>query len=400
MTSCLVITRDEVPKQSKFKREIATLCSQGQLDDMQFKTIEWKKDRVRILDQRKLPQEVCYLDCRNASSVAKAILTMAIRGAPAIGVTAAMGIALAAKKVRSSDPRIFTKAIEKVCHEMRGTRPTAINLFWAVDRMKRVLDQIPADGVEKTKTNLIKEALKIYEEDLEINHKIGEVGKNFIRDGDGVLTHCNAGELATAGYGTALGLIYAAWAEKKRFQVFVDETRPLLQGSRLTAWELMQEKIPATVITDNMAGVLMSKGKIHLVLVGADRIARNGDTANKIGTYSLAILSKYHGIPFYVVAPTSTLDLFLASGSDIPIEERDVKEVTHFHGYPIAPKGVKGFNPAFDVTPHSLITAIVTEKGIIRKPFYKNLIKMFASPNSLLVRQAGKPRTPNFKEAR
>jgi methylthioribose-1-phosphate isomerase len=318
---------------------------------------------------------------------------MAIRGAPAIGVAAAMGIALAAKKAHSSDPRTFTKTIEKVCHDMRGTRPTAVNLFWAVDRMKRVLDQVPIYGVEKTKKKLVKEALKIYQEDLKINHKIGEFGKKFIKEGDGVLTHCNAGALATAGYGTALGVIYAAWDEGRRFQVFVDETRPLLQGCRLTAWELVQEKIPATVITDNMAGFLMMKGKINLVLVGADRIARNGDTANKIGTYGLAILSKYHGIPFFVVAPTSTLDLSLPSGLDIPIEERDVKEVTHFLGSPIAPKGVKAFNPAFDVTPHSLINAIITEKGIVRKPFYKNLLKIFATPNS-------KIRTPNFKEAR
>jgi methylthioribose-1-phosphate isomerase len=360
---------------------------------MKFKTIEWKGDWVRILDQRKLPQEVCYLDCRSASSVAKAIRTMAIRGAPAIGVAAAMGIALAAKKTQPGAPKIFTEAIEKFCREMRETRPTAVNLSWAVDRMKRILNQVPVYGIEKTKTNLVKEALKIYEEDLEVNQKIGEFGKHLIKDGDGVLTHCNAGALATAGYGTALGVIYAAWDEGKRFQVFVDETRPLLQGCRLTAWELVQEKIPATVITDNMAGVLMMKGKINLVLVGADRIVRNGDTANKIGTYSLAILSKFHGIPFYIVAPTSTLDLSLASGLDIPIEERDVKEVTHFHGYPIAPRGVKSFNPAFDVTPHSLIHAIITEKGIIRGPFYKNLKKMFANPNSKL-------RTQNFKEVR
>ena len=342
---------------------------------MKFNTIKWKGDQVRILDQRKLPLEMRYLDCRNASCVAKAIRTMAIRGAPAIGVAAAMGIALAAKKSRFSNPLTFTQATEKVCHEMRQTRPTAVNLFWAVERMKRILDQVPVYGVEKTKANLIKEALKIYEEDLEVNQRIGEHGKSLIKNGDGVLTHCNAGALATAGYGTALGVIYAAWAERKRFHVFVDETRPLLQGCRLTAWELVQEKIPVTVITDNMAGVLMSKGQVNLVLVGADRIARNGDTANKIGTYSLAILSKYHSIPFYVVAPTSTLDLSLASGLDIPIEERDIREVTHFHGYPIAPKGVKGFNPAFDVTHHSLIHAIITEKGIIREPFHKNLEK-------------------------
>jgi methylthioribose-1-phosphate isomerase len=341
----------------------------GYKEKMKFKTIEWKGDRVRILDQRRLPQEVRYLECRDASAVAEAIRTMAIRGAPAIGVAAAMGIALAAKKVRFANPRAFTKTTEKVCQQMRETRPTAVNLFWAVDRMKRILDQVPAYGVEETKERLVKEALQILGEDIEVNREIGTYGKRLIKNGDGVLTHCNAGALATGGYGTALGVIYAAWDEGKRFHVFVDETRPMLQGCRLTAWELVQEKIPATVITDNMAGALMKEGKINLVLVGADRIARNGDTANKIGTYGLAVLSKWHGIPFYVAAPTSTLDLTLASGSDIPIEQRDTREVTHFRGSPITPKGVKAFNPAFDVTPHSMIHAIITEKGLVRKPF-------------------------------
>ena len=343
---------------------------------MKFKTIEWRGDRVRILDQRRLPQEVRYVDCENASSVAKAIRTMAIRGAPAIGVAAAMGIALAAQKVQFKNPLNLIQSTEKVCHEMRQTRPTAVNLFWAVDRMQRILDQVHTQGVEKTKTKLVKEALRIFKEDVEVNRKIGAYGKKLIKSGDGVLTHCNAGALATAGYGTALGVIYAAWAEGKKFHVFSDETRPQLQGARLTAWELFQEKIPVTVITDNMAGWLMKEGKINLVLVGADRIARNGDTANKIGTYSLAVLSKYHGIPFYVVAPTSTLDLTLTSGRDIPIEERDIKEVTHFQGCPVTPKGIKAYNPAFDVTPHSLIHAIITENGLIRKPFEKELKKL------------------------
>jgi methylthioribose-1-phosphate isomerase len=303
---------------------------------------------------------------------------MAVRGAPAIGVAAAMGIALAAKKARFINPRAFTRAIERVCQQMRETRPTAVNLFWAVDRMEKILDQVLAQGVEETRKRLVKEALQILREDVEVNRKIGTYGKRLIRNGDGVLTHCNAGALATGGYGTALGVIYAAWDEGKRFQVFVDETRPMLQGCRLTAWELVQEKIPVTVITDNMAGVLMKEGKINLVLVGADRIARNGDTANKIGTYSLAVLSKWHGIPFYVAAPASTLDLTLASGRDIPIEQRDMKEVTHFRGSRITPKGVKAFNPAFDVTPHSMIHAIVTEKGIVRKPFGRNLKRIKA----------------------
>jgi methylthioribose-1-phosphate isomerase len=373
---------------------------------MKFKTIEWRDDRVRMLDQRKLPQEVRYLDCRNASSVAHAIRTMAIRGAPAIGVAAAMGIALAARKNRSTHPRVFAKAVEKVCREMRETRPTAVNLFWAVGRMEKILEDVESDGVEEVRKRLVREALQILETDIEVNRKIGMYGKQLIKEGNGVLTHCNAGALATGGFGTALGVLYAARDEGKHFDVFVDETRPMLQGSRLTAWELVQEKIPATLITDNMAGVLMRKGLVHLVVVGADRIARNGDTANKIGTYGLAVLSKSHGIPFYVAAPTSTLDLSLVSGEEIPIEERSVAEVTHFRGFPVAPKGVKALNPAFDVTPHSLIHGIITEKGIIRKPFRKNLRKIFATSNprrerfqTLPTGQAGVPyRTRESKE--
>ncbi len=333
---------------------------------------------MRLLDQRRLPNEVRYIDCKDASAVAQAIRNMAIRGAPAIGVAAAMGIALAAKKIRSHQPDVFRQIVEKVCNQMRQTRPTAVNLFWAVDRMKKVLDQDDSFNVEEIKVRLEGEALKIFEEDIEVNRRIGENGKILIHDGDGVLTHCNAGALATAGYGTALGVIYAAWAEGKRFRVFVDETRPLLQGSRLTAWELTHEKIPATVLTDNMAGWLMKKKEITLVLVGADRIAQNGDTANKIGTYGLAVLSKWHDIPFYVAAPTSTIDTSLASGKEIPIEERSSEEVTHFRGRRITPKEIKAFNPAFDITPHDLIHGIITEKRIVRKPFDKNLAKMFA----------------------
>jgi methylthioribose-1-phosphate isomerase len=248
-----------------------------------------------------------------------------------------------------------------------------VNLFWALDRMKKRLDRDRSLAVEDLKEGLEAEALKIFGEDLEVNRKIGEYGKSLIHDGDRVLTHCNAGALATAGYGTALGVLYAAWSEGKRFQVFVDETRPLLQGARLTAWELMQGGIPSTLITDNMAAWVMKKKGINLVLVGADRIARNGDTANKIGTYSLAILSKWHGTPFYVAAPTSTVDLNLANGSGIPIEERESTEVTHVQGRPVAPEGMKAFNPAFDVTPQFFIKAFITEKGIIRKPFAGHL---------------------------
>jgi methylthioribose-1-phosphate isomerase len=340
---------------------------------MKFKTIEWKGDHVRLLDQRELPQEIRYLECRNASALAKAIRTMAIRGAPAIGVAAAMGIALAAKKIRSNHPEFFRKEVGRVCHQMSQARPTAVNLFWAIERMKGLLHQCRSEEVEDLKSKLEREALRIYEEDLEVNKEIGKNGKGFIQDGMGVLTHCNAGALATAGYGTALGVIRAAWAEGKRFHVYVDETRPQLQGARLTAWELKQEKIPCTVITDSMAGSLMAKGKIHLVLVGADRIARNGDTANKIGTYSLAVLASWHRIPFYVAAPTSTVDLRLSTGKEIPIEERAREEVAHVGHKRIVPKGIQVFNPAFDVTPSRLIDAIITEKGIIRKPFQRNL---------------------------
>ena len=343
---------------------------------MKFKTIEWKGDYVRILDQRKLPREVRYLECKDAASIAKAIRSMAIRGAPAIGVAAAMGIALAAKLIRSNRPEIFRKEIKKVCYQMSQTRPTAVNLFWAIDQMRKVLDQIPFDDVKRMRLKLKEKALHIYREDLEVNKKIGENGKILIQEGDGLLTHCNAGGLATAGYGTALGVIRSAWVERKKFHVYIDETRPLLQGARLTAWELVQEGIPATLITDNMAGSIMDKGEVNLVLVGADRIARNGDTANKIGTYGLAVLANYHHIPFYVAAPTSTIDLNLSSGKDIPIEERADEEVTHIEGKPISPREIKVFNPAFDVTPHRLIQGIITEKGILQKPFEKALRKI------------------------
>ena len=343
---------------------------------MKFKTIEWRGDRVRILDQRKLPREVRYLDCKDADAVAQAIRTMGIRGAPAIGVAAAMGIALAAKKVRSGRLASFRKRMETVCHQMRQTRPTAVNLFWAVSRMMKILDPGLRLSVDEIRVELEEEAIQIYEEDVEANRRIGENGKILIPDGSGIITHCNAGSLATAGYGTALGVLYAARAEGKRFRVFVDETRPMLQGARLTAWELVQEKIPTTLVTDSMAGLLMKRGEIDLAIVGADRIARNGDTANKIGTYGLAVLSKWHDVPFYVAAPTSTLDFSLASGSAIPIEERAPEEVTHLNGKPVTPREVDVFNPAFDVTPHSLIDAIITEKGIARKPFGKDLKKI------------------------
>jgi len=344
---------------------------------MKLKTIEWRGDRVRILDQRRLPHEVRYLDCRDASSVAMAIRSMAIRGAPAIGVAAAMGIALGAEKVRAKNLGAFRRTVEEICEEMGKTRPTAVNLFWAIDRMKKVFEEPHSFNTEEMRRRLEEEALRIFEEDLEVNRRIGENGKILIHDGDGVLTHCNAGALATAGHGTALGVIRSAWSEGKRFHVFIDETRPLFQGARLTAWELSQERIPFTVLTDSMAGWLMKRGEVSLVLVGADRICRNGDTANKIGTYSLAVLANYHKIPFIVAAPTSTFDFNLASGMEVPIEERSADEVTNPGGKQITPNGARVINPAFDITPHSLIQAIITEEGIVRKPFRRELKRIF-----------------------
>jgi methylthioribose-1-phosphate isomerase len=339
---------------------------------MNFKTIEWKGDYIRILDQRRLPHEVHYLVCKDALSIERAIKKMAIRGAPAIGVAAAMGIALAAKKTRTKNIELFRRKFDEICFRLGEARPTAINLSWAINRMKDVLKK-ESFNIEEIKVRLEEEALKIYEEDIKTNKKIGEYGKDLIPDGVGILTHCNAGALATAGYGTALGVIYAAWQQGKRFHVYVDETRPLLQGARLTAWELKQAKIPLSIITDNMAGWLIKNKKINLIIVGADRIAKNGDTANKIGTYSLAVLANFHRIPFYVAAPSSTFDLKMGCGENIPIEERSEDEVTHIGRKRIIPQGIKVYNPAFDVTPHDLIDAIITEKGIIRKPFKKYL---------------------------
>jgi methylthioribose-1-phosphate isomerase len=345
---------------------------------MKFKTIEWKRNAVRILDQRKLPIEVRYLECKDPHAVAQAIRTLAVRGAPAIGVAAAMGIALAARRLQCRQPDVFRKRMSEVCEEMGRTRPTAVNLFWAIDRMRKIVDQVDSLDVEEIKRRLEEEARLIHEEDIAINRKIGEHGKVLIHKGDGVLTHCNAGALATAGHGTALGIIYSAWSDGKKFQVFADETRPLLQGARLTTWELIQQKIPVTLVTDNMAASLMKQGKVNLVLVGADRIAGNGDTANKIGTYGLAVLASWHRIPFYVAAPISTLDLGLPSGAGIPIEERASGEITHFCGRRITSRNVNVFNPAFDVTPHRLIEGIVTEKGILRKPFERNFRRIGA----------------------
>ncbi len=329
-------------------------------------TVEWKDGAVRLLDQSRLPGSVEFLDCRDYRAVAQAIRDLKVRGAPAIGVAAAMGIALGARAVTTNDWHTFSQAVEGICAHLAASRPTAVNLFWAIDRMKRAMRACGGHSLAAVQEALLEEAQAILEEDVALCRAMGRHGASVIKDGDTILTHCNAGALATAGYGTALGVIRAAWEEGKRIHVIADETRPVLQGARLTAWELMQDRIPVTLITDNMAGALMRLGKIQLCVVGADRIAANGDVANKIGTYSVAVLARAHGIPFYVAAPYSTIDLHTKTGADIPIEERAAMEVTSIHGsHPIAPKGVSVYNPAFDVTPAELITGIITERGIV-----------------------------------
>jgi methylthioribose-1-phosphate isomerase len=342
-----------------------------------IKTIEWKNGRVVMIDQRKLPQKETYVQCSNTRQVAKAIREMVIRGAPAIGIAAAMGLALGAKEIKVVSREDFKTRFDKICKAMGTARPTAVNLFWAIDRMRKVVEDNPDQQVESLKKILIREARKLLSEDIEINKRMGSIGQRVIKKKATVLTHCNAGALATGGYGTALGVIRAAREAGKAVRVIADETRPFLQGTRLTAWELAREHIPVTLITDNMAGCFMQKGCIDLVIVGADRIAANGDTANKIGTYSVAVLAKAHGIPFYVAAPCSTIDVRIKSGEGIPIEERKEMEVTHVGGKRMAPMGISVLNPAFDVTPHAYITGIITEKGIVKPPFRANIARLF-----------------------
>lgn len=330
-------------------------------------TVEWKNGAVRLLDQSQLPGTVTFLDCRTVETVADAIRTLKVRGAPAIGVTAAMGVALGAQPITATDYPTFSQAVLGICDELAATRPTAVNLFWAIERMRRKLKALQEQPVSAIKQMLISESQAILEEDITLCKTMGRHGAKLIQTGQTILTHCNAGSLATAGYGTALGVIRAAWEEGKKITVIADETRPVLQGARLTAWELMQDHIPVTLITDNMAGSLMRQRKIQLCVVGADRIAANGDVANKIGTYSVAVLAKAHNIPFYVAAPYSTIDLNTKTGEDIPIEQRNPLEVTSIHGsHPVAPKDVAVYNPAFDVTPAELITGIITERGVFK----------------------------------
>ncbi len=334
------------------------------------RAIEWLDGRLRILDQSKLPGEQIFLNLDNYRDVVVAIKEMRVRGAPAIGVAAAYGIALGASGIGTADKDDFLAQFNRIMQAFAASRPTAVNLFQAINRMRKAAK---GDGVSEIAKSLINEAKRIHKEEVTATEKLSRLGAELIKDGFTVLTHCNAGPLATAGYGTALGVIKAAKEQGKKLSVFVTETRPLLQGARLTTWELMQDGIPVTLITDSMAGYFMKRGEIDCVIVGADRIAANGYTANKIGTYTLAVLANAHGIPFYVAAPTTTIDLSLPSGYQIPIEERSPEEVTHIQGVPIAPAGTRAANPAFDITPPSYITAIITEKGIIMASYTENL---------------------------
>ncbi|MDH5202352.1 MAG: S-methyl-5-thioribose-1-phosphate isomerase [Nitrospirota bacterium] len=336
--------------------------------------IEWKDGKVIILDQSKLPFEVTFVECTDYRQVAEGIKKLWIRGAPAIGIAAAMGLALGAQDIKANNLKEFKKGLEPIVDEMLSTRPTAVNIRWAVEKIRKFLRERRGESVNRLKELLIDEAKKILEEDIEVNKAIGKWGAELIKDGNTILTHCNAGALATGGYGTATAPMFVAREQGKNFEVIVDETRPVLQGARLTAWELMQKGIPVTLITDNTAGALMNMGEIDLVIVGTDRTARNGDVANKIGTYTVAVLCKEHKIPFYVAAPISSIDFSISSGKYIPIEERGPEEVTHIFGKcQIAPDGVKVRNIAFDVTPHKYVTAIITEKGIFRPKDIKKL---------------------------
>lgn len=345
-------------------------------------TMVWDKVRLRLLDQRQLPARVEMVECETAEAVAEAIRSMVVRGAPAIGAAAAFGLALGARAIQEPTPEAFWHKLQAVADMLAQTRPTAVNLFWAIQRMMDKARRLLPQGVAAVVAGLEAEAEAIAQEDVAVNRMIGQAGAEVIRDGDGVLTICNTGSLATVGYGTALGVIRAAWEQGKQIHVYACETRPVLQGARLTAWELLQEGIPSTLITDNMAGYVMQQGRVQVVIVGADRVVANGDFANKIGTYSLAVLAHAHGIPFYTAAPLSTVDLSIPSGEAIPIEERDPAEVTHVFGTPVAPAGVKVLNPAFDVTPHRYLSGIITEKGIVRPPFEENLRRLKESPQS------------------
>ena len=338
-------------------------------------TIAWQGEDIVMVDQRKLPASEIYVTCKTVNDVAKAITTMVIRGAPAIGVCAAMGLALGGARSKATGTKQFTTEFQRHCDLLASTRPTAVNLFWAIERMKRSFSEgaLAGESVDQLKARLRAEADRIHDDDVASCRAIGANGAALVPAQASILTHCNAGALATAGYGTALGVIRGAVESGRRIRVLADETRPFLQGARLTAWELMKDGIDTTVITDNMAGAMMKAGHVDLVVVGADRIAANGDTANKIGTYSVAVLAKEHGVPFYVAAPWSTIDLSTPDGDGIPIEERSAREVTHVGNNQLAPDGAQVRNPSFDVTPHKYITAIITDRGVYTAPFSESL---------------------------
>jgi methylthioribose-1-phosphate isomerase len=342
-----------------------------------IETIKWVKNHARIIDQTKLPGRLEYIDCRDVETMWQAIKRLSVRGAPAIGVAAAFGVLLGIQKFKGRDRLKFLKLFSKTCDYLSTSRPTAVNLFNSLSEMRAVVNRNPQADAVSLKKMLFKEAMAIVKTDRDVCRRMGDYGAKLIKDGMRCLTVCNAGALAAVDYGTALGIFYSAKAKAKKFSVYSLETRPLLQGSRLTCWELLRQKIDTTLICDNMAASLMGRGQVDIIFTGADRVASNGDTANKIGTYMLAVLARHHGIPFYVAAPRSSFDLMIRSGKQIPIEERDSGEVTHFAGVPIAPKGVKVCNPAFDVTPAKLITGIVTEYGIIYPPFVKNILSSF-----------------------
>jgi len=350
-------------------------------------TVEWKDGIVRMLDQTKLPHETVYIDCKDYRMVAQGIKDMWVRGAPAIGISAAMGLVLGALQISANTFDEFWPKFEEICSAMAATRPTAKNLFWAIERIKKTAQDNKDGDVDSLRNELMQESQRMLEEDVATNKLIGQYGAKFVADGDNIITHCNAGSIATAGYGTAEGVMRFAVEKGKKIHVYVDETRPMLQGARLTAWELMQDNIPCTLITDNMAGYLMFRDMVDIAIVGADRITRNGDAVNKIGTYGLAVLCKEHGIPFYVAAPFSTIDFSVATGAMVPIEERDPREITHVLGkVQIAPHGVKVENPAFDVTPARYINAIITERGAFHPKDIHKLADEKTDPERLRVK--------------
>lgn len=356
----------------------------GHSPESRVSALRWEENTLKLIDQGKLPFEEIYVSCKTAECVADAIKNMVVRGAPAIGVAAAYGVALAALNFKENDKEEFIRHINKSMELLAGTRPTAVNLFWALDRMKKVLSADGDPGIVGIRDNLIKEARAIEEHDVKVNMRIGCNGLELFKSADKknkILTHCNAGALATSGYGTALGVIRSLKREKKLGKVIVDETRPFLQGARLTAWELYRDGIPFFIISDNMAGYFMAAGEVDAILVGADRIASNGDTANKIGTLALSILANYYKIPFYVAAPVSTVDIKIKSGDNIPIEFREKREVREISGKIIIPEFMEVQNPAFDVTPADNITAIITERGVIYPPYKKNILKIFNKEN-------------------